>query len=173
MPIDILTQPNPQSGQFTTNIAAPSGMVQITQAGTGILFNGQYNYRFSSKDNFNILSIGYKLPYSFEIAEHVSMLWGISHVIPISIFICSFPSNTEIELIPRSVLIPFDNFELNYGSFFDLSSYLIPPADTEFEIRARFYPNSFVSMLNVPTALDAKDFRVQIFAKIQHNLEMV
>lgn len=170
--IDMMIQYGDEAATFTVNTAVDNVPV-TTETADGILSLAGNFTKFAWKENFNVLSIGVLLPFGFEFYEYKNS--GSNKYRPpyVDMELLKGSDKTPFGIIPSRVNIPFENYEMNLGSF------IIPPdAIGESYHFAAHLPTTaneilLISMVNVPAAFNAKVFHCPIFAKIEHTLILV
>lgn len=165
--IDILVLDNPPS--FTVNLAAQEVLVNVNfpvvpDGAVSDFENAPSLTQFQPRDNFNILTMGIRLPHCFTIGTGIPLIglqWNQgpgqkSPMVPITGGVASaiWVPEPDIE-IPLDIFIPYDPID--------------PTAQTTVNLMSI---DLNVSMIGVPAALDTIVFEVQVFLKILHNIPL-
>lgn len=166
--IDVLQQStDTDTPNFTVNLAVTN--VTMVLPALGLLRRGDGLDTMQRLDHFQILSIGFAMPLSFEPWEND--VAGDFRGINIDLDYKDTVGGALTPLDPGVVWMPFANYELNLGNFVQLNPALIP---STFKLYMNF--NSVVgqkvSMVGVNAALDGLKFYVPLFMKILHTLPM-
>lgn len=125
---------------------------------------------FQATDHFQILSIGAVLPLSFEFWENdlVGDFRGVNIQLDYKVVI----GGPLTPIDPQNVWLPYGNYELNLGNFVKFNTLLV---DEPYRLYMNFESNvgQKVSMVGVDESLDTLEFRVPLFMKVLHTLELV
>lgn len=170
--IDILSHNGEAAFYFTVDVATNFVFLNRHANAEAILSNfGATRDKFKHADNIKILSIGCSLPLGFEFWENDAA--GEPFTPFCYLFIkkgtAAFGVKTSID--PGAVHIPFANYEMSFGMFYDEGVTM----GESYNLLAEFNDDDFpqrISMLNVPAALDEMVFHCPIFAKVEHTLIM-
>lgn len=158
--IDMMYNSWDEAATFTVDISQP--YVLVDEPFNGVFMRTSHSDGiFDRGDNFNILSVGIKLPLGFEFSEsqvdkQPSFLWFIRE---------EDAPNASFSLNPPSIYIPFPNYEMSVGTFINVEE-----STSNFRIKS-FMILLRISMYNVDPALDGEVFKVQPFMKIEHTKE--
>jgi len=143
----------------------------MSRAPFGILYDSLGNGYFAKGDNFILLSFGIRFPLGFEVEyEDTNASGNTGNCISLQL---KYKPEAVVStpLVPGSVWLPFSNYEMNYGTFFDMSARFV--ADNNFQLESNILDDKvFVSMLNVSAELDEKVYYCPIFWKVGHTLPM-
>ena len=183
--IDVLTFKRSSTPYFTVNTSVASVEIVLPSSPLDTkvpMINSYGQAKFSRGDNFNLISLGLKLPLSFELVgedalggnpERMDMmcLSMVANVYGSGMF------PVEHSLGSGQIIVPYENYELSINSFFNDPSVAF---SGDFELVLWPHPYTYsgtaqnpkVSMLNVPSSLNGKKFYMSIFAKIEHNQTM-
>lgn len=157
--IDMLITEYSESSIFTVDLAEP--YVTVNTAGGNNRMKTSYSQGILNRgDNFNILSVGIKLPLSFEFTDNqLDFRPAVNWILREEI------SGNNHQLIPPSIFIPFPNYEMSVGTFINVED-----AQEKFRIVGNV-DGLRISMYDVPSDLDGQSFAVQPFLKIEHTEE--
>lgn len=161
--IDILSTFGDESQFFTVNTAVKFVTLTASPSGDGFLKTAEGKDTFQPGDNFILLSIGCLLPIGFEFYEWkaavTTSLPNIHLKRKVGAGLMSF-------WVPNTIWLPFGNYELNMGVFFEAPVDLLGfKLASDLTIAA-----ARISMIGVPAALNTDEFRVPIFWKVLHTL---
>ena len=145
--------------------------VPLQAAPFGILYDAVGNGYFAKGDNFILLSFGIRLPLGFEIEyedTNASGKWGNC----LSLQLRYKPEAVvSLPLTPDSVWLPFGNYEMNYGTFFNMDGLFV--AGNNYQLQSNVLDEkAVISMVNVPAELDEIVYYCPIFWKVAHTLPM-
>lgn len=118
---------------------------------------------FTPGDNFQVLSLGFTLPLSFEIYNVLTIAAKDNPAIQME---AVTRLGAAVTLEPGLLYIPMPNFELNYGTFYNAFN-------DEIELHMALRDTINISMINVPASLHGVTFHVPIFAKVMHNIDLI
>lgn len=162
--IDLLMNRNVSAPKFTVDTAVQS--VPVTYdllLSDGLLSSDNGTDYLQVGDNFTVLSMGYVLPLSFEL---YSVQAGGLNENP-AFILQTIDRVVFVEsLEPDQIYIPLPNYEMNFGTFYDNPG-------KEVALRVQMRHDMEVSMVGVNPALHGETFRIPVFAKILHNLELI
>lgn len=111
-------------------------------------------------DNFIILSMGFCLPFGFELEKVVDDTTMYQNI---SLYYQVAPDPDPVTLY--NSFVPFPNYE------YSINMYIKNTQDIILKGRFNTYPDPVpikISMAGVPDIFDTKEFSVPIFVKIQH-----
>ena len=178
--IETLTFKRNQSPYFVVDNTKLSVPLILPSEANLYMINASGNGNFEAGDNFNLLSIGVKVPLSFEFTGADAIVSPATpqkaEVMPLKL---QGFWGTNFEYVDRlnggQLLIPFENYEMSYNNFFD------DPSRWKTHFRLFLWPSKFaeysqenpesppnISMLTVPDSLNGKTFYITIFCKIEH-----
>ena len=163
--IEILSQNASNAAFFTVNTAV--SFVPLAYSGgvdDGIMMDANGNEYFIPGDNYQMLSVGYHLPLSFEIYNVLN--GATDENVKINMATNLRGGGVPPLILPEKLYIPFPNFELNFGVFYKSFG-------EEIKLNFQFLYTVNISMVNVPVALNGLVFRVPIFSKIKHNTFLI
>jgi hypothetical protein len=177
--VEVLSLPINKSPYFVVDTTGPKSVkIQIPVLGAGLFATLQNSLQYSvfqAGDNFAVLSLGYVLPEAFVMAQAPS---ASTIKIP-SIALSALQGGITPIPLPISGLtgisVPMENFENAINAFSDI----VPVTAGTFGLTAQFVQDvtagheQQVSMIGVPSSLNATTQVVTVFAKIMHNLPMV
>lgn len=163
--VEIVTQKDINVGQFTVNTGVDFVPITYIPGNYGNLSNADGNSFIESGDNFEILSLGFTLPLSFEVYKTES---GTPMDVPRIKLGWKAAAGLVVPLSnPAQYYLPLANYEYAIGKF-------VNKVTTGKKIFcASFVDTVYVSMVGVPTQLNGKTFSAPIFMKIKHNVKMV
>jgi len=181
--IDILTFKRISTPYFTVNTSLNSVEIMLPPSPLATLvpmINSYGQARFCKGDNLNLISLGLKLPLSFELVgedafevnpERMDMMCLSMQA---NVYEPGSPNPVAKNFGSGQIIVPYENYELSYNTFFNDPS---TSFNGDFEVVLWPHPYTYsgtaqnpkVSMLNVPTSLNGKKFYMSIFAKIEHN----
>lgn len=161
-----------QMASFTVDITQPYVALSVPVSPAGIMYNFTNLSFFRYLDHFQILSIGVRMPLGFEFYE---VLTDIGELTLPTIDLTLRPNAGPIQpLEPNGIKLPFEDYELNYGTYFNIIDTGLTVGTIYqliFNFRRDFTHR--VSMINVPSGLDGETFYIPIFAKILHTLTLI
>lgn len=170
--IDVLAHYDESAiASFTVNTGATSVALSVPVGDVGILWDADHKSWFQFLEHFTLISLGFKMPLGFEF-YNVKDNSGDENLPAIQMAVKEQGAGSVKLLTPGLLYIPFDNYELNYGRFFEMDTSLI--AANRYQLVFNFVQGWTynVSMINVPAALNTVTFYVPIFAKIEHTLDI-
>jgi hypothetical protein len=168
--IEVLTNAPGQAGTFTIDTTQQDVAVTSLPAGHSLnMVNGAGNKTFPQGDNFNLLSIGVSLPYSFVASVAMSGANQYSPVIQFNYTKTGGGGGVLPGLAGGLTILPFLNYELAIGQYIDVAGIL-----DSFYLKGFFNAAGVphVSMIGVPTTMNGQTFEIQIWMKIEHNLPL-
>lgn len=172
--IDIIMQRNDNAFKFTVNTAV--SYVNLVKTNDGILercsSNAGIDGKFQWRDKFTLLSIGCRLPLGFEFYPNDNAGNYNGPFIDLYFKKESAAPGALIYANPPSIHLPFENYEMSCGIYYD-----VPPLNEPFWLVPEFPSGGGgytqrISMLNVPAALNTLTFYCPIWAKVLHNLPL-
>jgi hypothetical protein len=163
--VQILSQKE-SSASFTVNTGVGIESVDLIANG-GVLINGDNKSIFPNGDGIGLLSIGYKLPLSFEFYRTSSNTDFLSLI---EVNLIEDATNTIILPIDK-IFLPFENYEMSLGVFYKDSAF----TGRNYRLYASFptTPRPQISMFGVDTKLNGKTFYCPIFIKLEHTLSLL
>lgn len=171
--VDMLSQQEGQVASFTVDTAQEK--VPLVNADNGELRNPQF-INFASYDNLTLLSVTYVLPLSFEMYNAAQAVNG-QEFRPYLIDINWVDVQSDNVIVPDELpylYIPFANYEMSVNKFMKVPTDTIASAGFRLAMTFRDdndYQN-YVSMYNVDEAFQGFNFKVPIYAKVEHTLPM-
>ncbi len=165
--IDVLMNDGDAAAHFTVNTAVD--FVNLTVPDPGLLVRGNEDDEFLRLDHFRLLSIGCVLPLSFEFYDNDN--GGVFAPPRIYFYTSLVGAVVPIQTIPFFLWLPFPNYELNLGNYNFLDNAVYT---TNFRMYAQFAAVNAqrISMIGVNDDLNEKVFKVPIFLKVLHTLDM-
>ena len=176
--IDLLTIPYANCPKFTVDTSGPI-KVPVTNAAASTFFtSGGLNKYFQQADNFEILSLGFAYPFSFQ--RHFE-LGVVSN--PLSFIVIAKGKTTGYNFIfsnlgsNAGVNIPMENYDMSISIFMDVQNL---PAQGGNLLNAEKFAifgglvsaSEFVSMVGAPSALNGIGLPIVPFIKIKHNFPL-
>lgn len=147
------------SARFTVNKAVAKVPIVYTEdSNKGLLIDGNDNSLFPAGTNFNILSLGFGLPFGFEFEKVCDTSYFYQKIY----LYYKFLDGSNILIAPY--IIPFQNYEISFNQFVNLGVHA-----KKYSLRAYFlHPcDPSVLMLNIPDSFNGLTFNIPIFLKIQ------
>lgn len=150
---------------FVVNVAVTDVIIQNAAApymagpdGAGFM---------THQDNFELVSVGFRLPYCFTLGDNNAMQTGVN-------FSMIDPTLANTHLFPElgfggaSMLeVPLADVEIPYNLRLAYPASAADFATAQFEWT---FTNTYVSMINAPAALDTETIFVYPFIKVRHTL---
>jgi hypothetical protein len=150
----------PTSFQFTVDTAAVRVAI-VAGAGTGKMIRGDNKFVFQAGDIPRIISLAVVMPLSFQPANYANNQINIGG---------NFRTPAGVGMadwVPSIINIPFANYEISC----DLLQ--VAPVVQYVMHVSQINMTGGVSMVGVPAALHGLVFQVQVFAKIEHTLDLL
>lgn len=166
--IDILAQDDTEAGTFTVDITKDSVPITWTDTDLITLKTAENKYKFTYKDNFEILSVGIKLYLGFEYYESDYAGFKIPRLLlKIQNDTGSGYDWKDLDN-PKILFMPFENYEYSIGIKAD-----IPDDITGTFNLGAILAYTDVSMFNVDSKFDGLTFHCSIFMKILHTIPLL
>lgn len=162
--LDVLMNQANAAPKFTVDTALQSVPVSYDLLlADGLLSSDEGTDYFQAGDNFQILSMGYVMPLSFEL---YSVKKGGVNENP-AFILQTIDRVVFVEhLVPGQIYIPLPNYEMNFGTFYDNPG-------KEIALKMQMRHDMEVSMVGVNPALHGETFRIPVFAKVLHNSNLI
>ena len=170
--IDLIAQVDSSTmASFTVNVAVNSVALSVPVGDVGILYSSNEESWFQFLDHFTLISLGYRLPLGFEFLSVQDNL--AQECLPSIEMRVKENGRPAAYLYPHNIFMPFDNYELNFGHYYNIP--IITVSAEAYQIVFNFRQNWTynVSMVNVPAALNGVTYYVPIFAKVEHTLDLL
>jgi len=148
------------AARFTCDVSQEKVLLRVKPMDECI-FKNPSDGLMRAGDNFILLSMGFSLPFGFELDKIVD-----DDYIYQNLLIYYYEDNDPTKLVKPlfNSFIPLPNYE------FSINNFIRVPID--FQLYGRFEPfpatEIYISMAGVPDIFDGKEFHVPIFLKVQH-----
>lgn len=172
--IDILAPDTSACPYFIVNTAVENVPVDYPGAPAPILRNASAECNFQKGDAFSILSSGIAMPEQFLAAKDeaiaTALPWNILYLVGMDSGERYFIDNLGY---CQGFYLPLENFEIALDVFVNVPKLkrIFPPysiINEQFHLEI-YLTNLYVSMKNIPAALNQKKYIVVPFLKILHN----
>lgn len=176
--IEILTPDIADCPAFVANNAVNAVQIPTTLVPVNMRSGISAQMTFAQGDNFNLLSAGYFIPERFCLYEATAGGGAESPVPLMRIMAYQTVTAASVPLVQFGnngvVRVPFPNYEHSMGVFVDAYQTILEA----FVLQVVFPLTSgadawWVSMVNVPVALNGVTFHIVPFVKVLHNYDLL
>ncbi len=152
---------------FTVNNLV-TNVSMVAPANDGLCSRADFRELFTATDHFQILSLGCVLPVGFQFWEND--LAGSYRPAKLTLN-AKIGGGGLTAIEPSSLWLPYENYELNLGSYNNLNSSVFL---NSFSLHCSFDTGQGqkISMIGVPDDLNGIEFRCPLYMKVFHTLPM-